>query len=162
MSPGSAPAPPGLDALIAEEAHALRGFLDLLRREQDLLLDGQADQLLTIVEDKNRASAQLSRIALRRAQALAAQGFGSGPNAVDAWLNRASENSPHRAKWTELLELATQARAINEENGALIRTRLQHNQRALAVLAAASDQATLYGPDGQAFAGAGKRHLGSV
>lgn len=162
MKPGSPPASSGLDTLFAEEAHALRGFLDLLRQEQELLLGGQADQLLSIADDKNRLSSQLSRLALRRVQAFSAQGFGSGPAAASEWLNQLPAGAPQRAAWTQLLNLATQARTLNEENGALIRTRLQHNQRALAVLAAASDQATLYGPDGQAFAGAGKRHLGSV
>jgi flagella synthesis protein FlgN len=157
VSPGK-----DIEVLIAEEVHALRAFLDLLQQEQRLLLEAQADRLLPIAEQKNRASAQLARLALSRAQLLAAQGFGSSAAAVTAWLSQLPGDVPQRASWNTLLETAARARALNAENGELIRTRLQHNQRALAVLAAASDQATLYGPDGQAFAGAGKRHLGSV
>jgi flagellar biosynthesis protein FlgN len=60
------------------------------------------------------------------------------------------------------MELARRAHSLNQENGALIRTRMQHNQQALSVLLAAPDQAGLYGPDGQTWGGPGKRHLGSV
>ncbi len=151
-----------IGTLIDEESRVLRAFLDILEHEQQSLLAGQADPLLSIAEEKNRASAQLSRLSLRRSQALSAQGFGSGAAATAAWLNQLATDAPPREAWSRLLDLASRARTLNEENGALIRTRLQHNQRALAVLAAASDQATLYGPDGQAFAGVGKRHLGSV
>jgi flagella synthesis protein FlgN len=152
----------GIDAFIDEEFRMLCGFLDILKHEKESLLADQVAPLLSIAEDKNRATVQLSRLALRRTQALSASGFGSGPAAIAAWLNQLSVDAPQRASWNRLLEIASRARELNEQNGALIRARLQHNQRALAVLAAASDQATLYGPDGQAFAGVGKRHLGSV
>lgn len=162
MSAGATSAALSLDPVLNEETHVLRAFLDLLESEQRALLDGSADHLLPIADEKNRASAQLSRLALNRAQWLAARGFGSGPAALAAWLNQLAAEAPQRAAWQLLLDLATRAHALNLENGALIRSRMQHNQQALAVLLAASDQATLYGPDGQTFAGPGKRHLGSV
>ena len=153
---------PSLDQILSEETRELRAFLLLLDREQQALLDGPVDQLLPIAQEKNQTASRLNALALRRIEWLAAQGFGTGREAVAAWLGRLAQNAPPRVAWQTLLELAIRARRLNEENGALIRTRMQHNQQALAVLLAASDQATLYGPDGHTLAGPGKRHLGSV
>jgi flagella synthesis protein FlgN len=162
VSAGSAPAEPSLARALNEETHALRAFVGLLEDEQRALFDGNADQLLVIAEEKNRASSQLSRLGLSRAHWLSARGFGSGRAAVTTWLNQLAHDSTQRAAWRQLLELASRAHALNQENGALIHSRMQHNQQALAVLLSASGQAMLYGPDGQTFAGPGKRHLGSV
>ncbi len=162
MSAGATPAEPSLDPVLNEETRALRAFVGLLEDEQRALFDGNTDQLLAIAEEKNRASAQLSRLGLSRVHWLAARGFGSGRAAVTTWLNQLAHESTQRVAWQLLLELASRAQALNQENGALILSRMQHNQQALAVLLAASDRATLYGPDGQTFAGPGKRHLGSV
>jgi flagella synthesis protein FlgN len=159
---GTTPLHPSIDQILSEETRALRAFLDLLEQERKALHDGDADRLLALADEKNRSSGQLSRLALRRSQWFAAAGLGSGATAVSAWLNRLPPEAPQRGAWQALLDAALRARALNEECGALIRTRMQHNRQALAVLLAASDQATLYGPDGQAFAGPGKRHLGSV
>jgi len=162
VSSGTAPPHPSIDQILNEETRTLRAFLDLLEQERKALLEGNADQLLAFADDKNRLSGELSRLALRRAQWLAAAGHGSGAAAVAAWLQRQPPDAPLRKTWQALLDLAAQARARNEECGALIRTHMQHNKQALSVLMSASNQATLYGPDGQAFTGPGKRHLGSV
>lgn len=162
MIAAAVPLRPDIDALLSEETRALRGFLQLLEQEHAALVAGKADALLPLAEEKNRASAQLARLALHRAQAFAALGLGSGAAAVRAWLGRLSPRAPQRSAWQEMMALAARARDLNQACGELIRTQLQSNKQTLAVLLSASDQATLYGPDGQAFSGHGKRHLGCV
>ena len=65
------------------------------------------------------------------------------------------------ATWQTLIDTAAQAQALNRENGVLIETRLQHNQRLLSALAAGV-QPSLYGPDGQTRIGGTGRNLGKV
>jgi flagellar biosynthesis/type III secretory pathway chaperone len=53
------------------------------------------------------------------------------------------------AQVKRLLELAKAAQQLNQSNGAMIQQRLVNNQKALAVLQATANHASLYGPDGQ-------------
>ena len=64
------------------------------------------------------------------------------------------------ALWQQVLDAATQARALNSSNGGLIGARLNHNQAALAALQSAARSLGTYGPDGQAQMPAGQRELG--
>jgi len=145
-----------------DETRELRAFLALLERERQALSASDAEPLMAICAEKNQASDRLHAIGLRRSEWLANQGYGRGRAAVSAWLATLPSHVPQHAAWQQLMGLATRARNLNEESGALIRTRMQHSQQALAVLLAASDRAALYGPDGQTLGAPGKRHLGSV
>jgi flagellar biosynthesis protein FlgN len=156
------PQAPDFQALLEEETRELRAFLQLLENERDALMQRDADPLVSIADEKNRASARLQALGLRRMQWLANQGLDGRPESVNGWLTRSSNNENKADTWRHFFELARRARDLNHANGALIRSRMQYGQQALAVLLAASNQATFYGPDGQSFSGLGKRHLGSV
>lgn len=148
-----------LQGLVIEEARTLRGFLDVLAREQQALVAGDADAMLALAREKSEAAGHLARLDMQRGETLAAAGLGSGRAAIDAWLARAPAQSGLRRQWDELLALAAEAQRINADNGSLIKTRLAHNQQTLAVLLAATDRAALYGPDGQARASTAGRHI---
>ena len=98
---------------------------------------------------------------MAREEELGRRGYAAGRMGMDDWI-KSAEGTTSRRRWQQLLELATEARALNETNGKLIAVHLQHNQQALNTLLAAVDQATTYGPDGQQRAGAGGRSLGSA
>lgn len=149
-----------LARLLEEEAAALGDFLDLLQKEQEALVRGDAEALLPLAEDKNRHFARLAQLAEGRNQALARLGLPADRPGMEAWLAGTGEPTARR-RWQEMLERLVRARELNRTNGILIVTRLQHNQQALQVLLAAADQAALYGPDGQARPLGGGRHLGS-
>ena len=120
MSAGATPPEPSLDPVLNEETRALRAFVGLLEDEQQALFDGNTDQLLAIAEEKNRASAQLSRLGLSRAHWLAARGFGSGRAAVTNWLNQLAHESTQRAAWQLLLDLVNEGYLViyaKEEGG---------------------------------------------
>lgn len=153
---------PTLARLVADELALLREFTSLLVAEQQALIPGDLDRLLPLAEEKSRLATALGQLADARNQALAEAGQAADKAGMEAWLSSQKRAAPIRGDWAALLALAAEARLQNEINGKLIATRMQHNQRAFAVLHAAADQAMLYGPDGQTHPIAGGRHFGAA
>lgn len=151
-----------LRTLVSEELGAVRAFVALLEREQEALVAGDADRVSALAQEKSESLARLDAFALRRTELLSACGLGRGRAAVDAWLGSAPTHGALRRDWDALLEHAARARALNGQNGTLIRSLLAHNHQALGVLLSLSDRGSLYGPDGQARTTPAGRHLGSV
>jgi flagellar biosynthesis protein FlgN len=150
-------------AAIAAETAALQRFVDVLEREQKLLISGDADAVLPLLEEKTGLVAELGTAGQQREAAFRAIGIEIRKDAMEAWVAAAPPEL--QARWQKLLELAHTANRINSTNGQLINTRLQHNQQALAILMNAAgdlgDNST-YGPDGHQKHGAGSRTLGSA
>ncbi len=150
-----------LARFLDEEAAALGDFLDLLQKEQEALVRGDAEALLPLAEDKNQHFARLAQLAERRNEALARLGLPADRPGMEAWLAGTGDLAAARRRWQEMLERLARARELNRTNGILIATRLQHNQQALQALLFAANQAALYGPDGHAKPLGSGRHLGS-
>ena len=153
---------PPLPELIKDELALLRRFVTLLQEEQQALIEGDLERLLPLAEEKSRQANALGQLAVGRNQILSSQGLPADKRGMDAWLESQAKASAARNDWAALLALAAETRRQNELNGKLIGTRMQHNQRALAVLAAATNQAMLYGPDGQQRAPTGSRDFGAA
>lgn len=149
--------------LIGEETRELRAFLDVLAGERQALAAGDADPLVDLARLKGEAAGRLASLAAARGALVAAAGAAPGAAGLAAWIDRQQGAAAGlRRAWQTLLELAREAHALNADNGTLIKVRLAHNQQALAVLMAASDQAALYGPDGQARAAPAGRRIDSA
>lgn len=145
--------------LLEAESSQLKKFLDLLQREEAILIQGDTDGLITITREKNERFRQLQHLHDDRAILLSRCGF----NNSNAALRTFCANLPRAlARWDEVLTLAAQARQRNEFNGQLITERLQHNQAALSVLLAATDQPPLYDAGGHSRPSGGGRMLGSA
>ncbi len=145
--------------LLADEVAQLRGFVDLLGREETLLLDGQTDALLATAEEKTQRYRTLQRLADERVRVLARL----GQPATDAAIRSLCANQPTSlAQWDTVLELARDAQARNARNGLLINERMQHNQAALTTLLSAADQPQLYDAAGQSRPTGSGRKLGSA
>jgi flagella synthesis protein FlgN len=145
------------------EAAAFDDFLELLRIEQAALAARDIEALLQIGPSKSERIGALNELARRRAAYLTAQAFAADRGGMAQWLlvQGGSDTVALSALWQRLLETAAKAQALNRENGVLIETRLQHNQRLLSVLASGV-QPSLYGPDGQTRIGGPGRDLGKV
>lgn len=156
----SSPQAASLASLLASELQVLESFVVLLEREQELLAGGATELLTALSAEKSGTARELSRLAAERDGELSRLGHAPGRDGMEAWTGAAGSNS--RDNWLRLLDLAAQARALNEANGKLIGLQLQHNQQALNILMSAVDQAVTYGPDGQQKPGGGGRSLGSA
>lgn len=139
--------PAVFQALAQEETVAVDNFLDVLRREQAALVQGQVDQLPALAEEKNGYCLTLDRFSRRRQQLLAAAGLNASPANLAAWVQ--AQPDPIRRTWQGLLSKAEEARSLNRQNGEIITSRMQTNQQSLTVLLEISNRAAVYGPDGQ-------------
>ena len=133
---------------LLDETQAFRNFSDTLQTEQTTLIDGDIAALTALSTEKQNQVALLNRMADERLKRINALGFGSDVNGMESWI--AQSTTAIQDAWRTLLEVAAAARQLNQANGALIQTRMQHNQQALGALLAAANQSKLYGPDGQA------------
>lgn len=134
----------------------LRTFIDLLEREQTILVGQQSDELQAIADTKLQLADKISSLISQRKQYLPADNLNT-----EAWLR---QHIPQGiAPWQQARQLAEQARQLNQTNGELIQIKLRYNQQALTALySAAQSAAGLYGADGQTNIPAASRPLGSV
>ncbi len=159
-SDGASPAP--LQKILIEEVARLRDFLELLDQEQKALVKGDIERLMSLAAEKTELFGRLAKLGEARGKALVAAGLAADRQGMESWLETHGEPGGGKRYWLELLALAKKAHARNQTNGELISTRLANNQQALSALMAAANQASLYGPDGQAHPLGVGRSLGSV
>lgn len=148
--------------LLQQEQAALKGFIALLQQEQAALVAANVEQLESLSELKQKHSEQLNSIAQQRVAMLERSGFKPDAAGVKAWL--AGQPASMTESWKKLLESAQIAQRLNQINGQLIQTHMQHNQLALATLMNAANRADVYGADGQPRTGTGptQRIIGKV
>lgn len=147
---------------IQQELAALNRFVELLQQEQAALLTADVDKLLPLSQEKLDQANRINDLERQRATWLAQQGFSADAEGMERWLAAAPAGTTDT--WKALLEAARLAQHLNQTNGKLILTHLQHNQQALNALLTAANHAGVYGPDGQALAGTGspQRTIGKV
>ena len=152
-----------LGEALGGEIGKIRQFVDLLKREQALLQQGEADALLPVIDNKNQIASELGNYAAEREHELARLGLSGGRIGMEAWLNTYGKPA-YQQDWQALLTLAAEARELNVVNGKLIGLHMSHNQQAFSALMSASNRAMTYGPDGQQQGGIGSggRILGTA
>lgn len=126
--------------------HAKMGeFIELLKREEALLIAGDADALVALTQEKTELYQKLQRIHEGRAMLLGRARL----EVSDASIRRVFGSVPKALTlWDEVLARAAEAQERNRVNGNLIIERMQHNQAALSVLMAANNQPSLYDSGG--------------
>jgi len=134
-------------ALRAEEV-ALQEFKTLLASEQNAIIAGDIESLNAISQSKLELVERLNRLSAERMQGIAALGLSADRTSMEGWAEKAGSEA--LTAWHEMLDAAQAAHQANKINGTLIQTHLQHNQQTLSALLAAANQASLYGPNGQA------------
>lgn len=148
----------GLAAFLSalkRELLAFSQFHSLLQAEQNALIDGKVDSLVSLAQQKNEKVIELTQLAEQRNRFLTERAGSTNQIGMEAWLDSFDPADKQGAGklWRELLELARNAKELNQHNGQLIHTRLANNQQALAVLLSANTSSSnLYGKDGQAYA----------
>lgn len=146
--------------LLKREAELVLRFRDLLLREQQILRSGKSDELaelnaikLTLVNDLNVVGAE-------RASALSS----TEKETVDmqAWILAHPQEHEAAGLWKRVLDIAREARYINEQNGHLIHILHQKTSDALSILTQGKAEQSLYGSNGQAFNSTGSRIIDSA
>lgn len=152
-------APPAADfpSRLKNERDALRAFVVLLEKEQQMLLNQGIEELLPLAEEKTQSANKLSMMVNARRQFINSKAANLD---TLAWIQQHAPSS--RAVWDEIRELAAKAHHLNQTNGEVIQLKLRSNQQALtALLGVAQSTAGLYGRDGQPSIPISGRTLGS-
>lgn len=139
---------PALIETLKAEREATSRFVDLLRREQQVLGDGKVDELEILTPHKVRLANELAGFVRTRREQLLSLGLTPDAPGMRSWA--AGQPQPDAAAlWESLHALAGQARALNETNGALIEMRVRYCERSLAALNEACGRGALYGRHGE-------------
>lgn len=145
-------------ALLSENTGQLVHFVELLKHEQELLIEGRVEELLALAEDKTAAVRQMQSAENTRALALSTDGIDPSAESVAVFVH--GKGKALEEAWARYLALARQASELNQINGKLIRQHMQNNQLALSVLLSATE-IPLYNADGLSSAKPPGRLLGS-
>lgn len=134
--------------LLTRELELVRAFIASLTQEQEALKRGETDAVAAIALKKNQLIEQLNAVEKDRNIFLQQTGYPGDPNGMKSWLAANGNDRTAAEGWAKLMDLAAQARRINDLNGRLIAMRLQAANQALGILTEQSQRSSLYGRDG--------------
>jgi len=137
-----------MSRLIAEESSALAHLCELLEHEHGLLATGDVVNLEAAINERQRCVGRISRIdAERRAlcNALNLSLDAAGLEKLLRWCDPEGTLSSH---WAECAAAATRCRMLNDRNGALVSTQLQHVRARLGTLLQSTRETLTYRRNG--------------
>lgn len=143
--------------LLARESETVRAFIGSLTEEQEALKRGKTDAVGAIALQKNLLIEQLNAVEKERNAVLQKDGHSGDANGMKTWLAANGNDRSVAEGWSKLLELASQAKRINDLNGRLIAMRLQAANQAIGILTEQQQRSSLYGRDGFATPRTGSR-----
>jgi len=138
-------------AVIENEKHATQLFLEILKKEEEILMQGRVNDLDMLVSDKTKLFNRLEALSGQRLQYLLAQGYPANREGMQYWLAQHPDCDEIHELWRQLIALAKQAQQMNEINGKVIAMQLQYNQRSYLALQSAAGNISFYGAKGQAY-----------
>ncbi len=136
-----------LSTLIDEHA-TVEAFASLLAfEEKALTTSGGISSLPSIVEQKTELTQRLAGLEKVRDAQLAELGLPAGRKGVEM---ACRSDARLKSQWALLMGSTERARRANLTIGMMIRTRMEHNRRALSILRGETANSTsFYGPDGR-------------
>ena len=134
-----------LTACLREERDTLQQCVELLDREQQLLIGGDIDALADLTQQKISALELAARNTSARERCLTGRGLSADNDGMSELLQ---DQPALRSMWYDILNRAKEARDLNRVNGFLIEARIDRNHHALAVMHQVANSAFTYGNDG--------------
>jgi flagellar biosynthesis protein FlgN len=134
--------------LINEESTGLAQLIDLLEHEHGLLVAGDAVALGAAINERQRCVGRIARVDEERQAMCRARNLpldATGLESLLRWCDPAGTLSAH---WAECAAAATRCRMLNDRNGALVGTQLQHVRARLGTLIQSSRETLTYRPNG--------------
>jgi flagella synthesis protein FlgN len=145
---------------LSEEHKTVRALTQLLKQEQEQLVQANIEGVAALTAPKAQAAARMAELASWRYTTLAPAGFAQIQPGLPAWTESAAASATAGKSWQELMALAEVAKELNRVNGTLIGQQMMRNQNALNILQFGSLQGnTVYGPNGQTSHTAFGRHI---
>jgi flagella synthesis protein FlgN len=143
---------------LREEQQLITSLVDLMKQEQQFLVNADSDGLTVLTPQKSSMVQQMALLASQRHQALGAAGFPAREAGMEDWLASCNDQAA-RGLWLALLERTREAKELNRVNGMLINKQMTNTQTVLNALRtpAGSAEAPVYGPSGQTSVGGPSR-----
>jgi flagella synthesis protein FlgN len=149
-----------ITAMLKHEADLVTRFRDTLLCEQEILRSGKTDGLAEINADKLSLAESLNVANAERSRNLLSID-GTYVDMQDWFSNHPMERES-ASLWKKLLELAREAREINEANGSLINSLHQKTSDALTILTLGQGELSIYSCNGQASLSTSSRIVDSA
>lgn len=142
----------GFASCLKIEKKLFEELIDILKQEENALMQGNFNKLDDFVSKKTSLLEQLSQLDSERNQYFKNNDVALEKKYINQRLEINYPNNPEiQDLWSGLLVLADAVRKLNHTNGLIISKYLQHNQRTFIALQCASGNISLYGPSGQAY-----------
>lgn len=137
---------------LSVENAAWQALLNVMGKEEQALVEGEADLLPNLNASKLAQLQTLSNLVRTRNDDLLAAGLTPDHAGMDAWLMQYGQPE-HHVRWQRLLNMEHEAKALNQRIGSLIDLRLNSTRQALNVLIhSATSQGGLYDQAGMSVA----------
>jgi len=120
--------------LIAEESTGLAQLSELLEREHKLLAAGDVAGLTVAINERQRCVVRITRIDEERRGICRALSYPLDAQGLEALLRWCDPKGTLTSRWSECAAAATRCRMLNDRNGALVATQLQHVRARLGAL----------------------------
>ena len=125
----------------------MRSFVEMLTKEQQALINNNAEELIAITPQKNEMLTSIMGMENQRSLNLISLGLSADAAGMQTLLTQDSHASL-TDHWNTLLAVSAEAQELNRTNGLLINRQMSRNQGVLNLLQ--KDQAgAMYGADGQ-------------
>jgi flagella synthesis protein FlgN len=140
-----------LFSVLQAEHRVVSQLLELLMGEREALRKSESDTITAMTAKKQPLTVQLEQLGRQREAILQSQGFSSGKDGLEAFI----ENQPleQQAVLKNVLEqlrkTAKACRDNNQINGGIANVNRQYLHRAMSVLRGRDSNITSYGPGGE-------------
>ena len=137
-----------MSKLITEETTGLNQLMGLLEHEHGLLVAGDTVALSAAINDRQRCVGRIARVDEERRALCRALNLPLDAKGLESLLRWCDPAGVLSGRWAECAAAATRCRMLNDRNGALVGTQLQHVRARLGTLIQAGRETLTYRRNG--------------
>jgi flagellar biosynthesis protein FlgN len=137
-----------MSKLIAEERAGLEQLGDLLENEHGLLAAGDVASLSAAIDERQRCVGRIARMDEERRAMCGALNLSPDPKGLETLLRWCDPQGTLSSRWAECAAAATRCKVLNDRNGALVSTQLQHVRARLGALLQSTRETLTYRRNG--------------
>jgi flagellar biosynthesis/type III secretory pathway chaperone len=137
-----------MSKLISEESAGLAQLVELLEHEHGLLVAGDAVALGAAINERQRCVGRIARVDDERRAMCKARNLTLDAKGLESLLRWCDPAGTLATRWAECASAANRCRMLNDRNGALVGTQLQHVRARLGTLIQAGRETLTYRRNG--------------
>ena len=137
-----------MSKLITEESGGLMQLGELLEHEHGLLAAGDVVNLEAAINERQRCVGRISRVDDERRDMCRALNLSLDAQGLEQLLRWCDPQGVLATRWAEVAAAATRCKVLNDRNGALVSTQLQHVRARLGTLLQSTRETLTYRRNG--------------